>query len=220
MLRICLLFFVAFGFGLPVNAQDIVGRIKFTDGDTLRIAGHTVRLFGIDAPESDQNCQTDSGQVWACGKWATSLARKQFNGKRATCTQRDIDQYGRVVAVCRIQGQDIAALLVQQGAATAYRQYSRDYIDDEKIAALSDLGVWSGAVVDPAAHRKASRTVTSGSQASGNCVIKGNISKNGRIYHVPGQKFYNDTVITRSKGEQWFCTRAEAENAGWRAARN
>lgn len=52
------------------------------------------------------------------------------------------------------------------------------------------------------------------------CNIKGNISLNTgeRIYHIPGQEFYNDTVIRTEYGERWFCTEAKA--AGWRRAKN
>ncbi len=54
------------------------------------------------------------------------------------------------------------------------------------------------------------------------CDIKGNISINSgeRIYHVPGQEFYNDTIIRTEYGERWFCSEAEARSAGWRKARN
>ncbi len=54
------------------------------------------------------------------------------------------------------------------------------------------------------------------------CDIKGNISINSgeRIYHVPGQEFYDDTVIRTEYGERWFCTEAEARAAGWRKAKN
>jgi hypothetical protein len=52
-----------------------------------------------------------------------------------------------------------------------------------------------------------------------NCAIKGNISSGGRIYHVPGQEHYARTRINPANGERWFCSRAEAEAAGWRAAR-
>lgn len=52
------------------------------------------------------------------------------------------------------------------------------------------------------------------------CVIKGNISKTGeRIYHLPGQDFYEKTVISPEKGERWFCTEEEARAAGWRKSR-
>ncbi len=49
------------------------------------------------------------------------------------------------------------------------------------------------------------------------CPIKGNISS-AHIYHMPGQRDYCKTVIDESKGERWFCSPAEAEAAGWRAA--
>lgn len=53
------------------------------------------------------------------------------------------------------------------------------------------------------------------------CNIKGNISYNTgeAIYHVPGQEYYDATVISASKGERWFCSEAEARQAGWRKAR-
>src|SRR5690349_2755019 len=53
------------------------------------------------------------------------------------------------------------------------------------------------------------------------CDIKGNISlKTGeRIYHVPGQAFYDKTKIAPEYGEMWFCTEEEAEDNGWRKAK-
>ena len=52
------------------------------------------------------------------------------------------------------------------------------------------------------------------------CVIKGNISYNtGRkLYHLPGMEDYENTVIDFSRGERWFCTEAEAIEAGWQKA--
>jgi len=53
------------------------------------------------------------------------------------------------------------------------------------------------------------------------CAIKGNISSSSgeRIYHVPGQRYYDKTIINWSKGERWFCTEQEAVRAGWRKAK-
>ena len=49
------------------------------------------------------------------------------------------------------------------------------------------------------------------------CSIKGNISLDGeKIYHIPGQEFYDATEIDPAYGERWFCTEAEARAAGWR----
>jgi hypothetical protein len=53
------------------------------------------------------------------------------------------------------------------------------------------------------------------------CDIKGNISLNSgeRIYHVPGQEYYDVTKISPQHGERWFCSETEARQAGWRRAR-
>lgn len=52
------------------------------------------------------------------------------------------------------------------------------------------------------------------------CDIKGNVSINSgeHIYHVPGQERYLATKISPEYGERWFCTEAEARDAGWRKA--
>ena len=50
-----------------------------------------------------------------------------------------------------------------------------------------------------------------------NCRIKGNVSSRGeRIYHPPGCRYYNSTIIDPARGERWFCSEAEAVAAGWR----
>jgi len=52
------------------------------------------------------------------------------------------------------------------------------------------------------------------------CDIKGNISYSTKekIYHMPGQEYYVQTVITPGIGERWFCTEEEAIANGWRKA--
>lgn len=55
---------------------------------------------------------------------------------------------------------------------------------------------------------------------NGDCNIKGNVSTQGeRIYHMPGDEYYEETRISASHGERWFCSAEEAEAAGWRRAR-
>lgn len=53
------------------------------------------------------------------------------------------------------------------------------------------------------------------------CNIKGNVSQNNgqRIYHVPGQRYYEETRISHAWGERWFCSEAEARRAGWRRSK-
>jgi hypothetical protein len=51
--------------------------------------------------------------------------------------------------------------------------------------------------------------------------IKGNVSyeTDEKIYHVPGQEYYDETKIRPDYGERWFCTEQEARSAGWRKSR-
>lgn len=53
------------------------------------------------------------------------------------------------------------------------------------------------------------------------CLIKGNISSSTgeKIYHVPGQRNYEQTKIEPEKGERWFCTEEEAIANGWRKSK-
>lgn len=51
-------------------------------------------------------------------------------------------------------------------------------------------------------------------------VIKGNINKdNEKIFHIPGQMYYDVTKIEEWKGEKMFCTEAEAMLKGFRRAK-
>ncbi|MBW4664542.1 MAG: hypothetical protein KME01_10135 [Chroococcus sp. CMT-3BRIN-NPC107] len=49
------------------------------------------------------------------------------------------------------------------------------------------------------------------------CVIKGNISvaTGKKLYHLPGMRNYEATIIDLTKGKRWFCTEAEAQDNGW-----
>lgn len=53
------------------------------------------------------------------------------------------------------------------------------------------------------------------------CKIKGNISTRSRekIYHMPYQQHYDQTIISEHKGEKYFCTEDEAIEAGWRKSK-
>jgi len=195
--------------------DPIIGRASVIDGDTLEIHGKRIRLHGIDAPENGQSCLVGS-RKYRCGQWASQALSDKIMRGTVSCTPRDSDRYGRVVAVCRFRGMDLNAWMVSKGWALAYRLYSRDYIRQENRASNSQVGVWQGKFVKPWDWRRGKRlTVTKGKER-GRCIIKGNISRRGHIYHVPGDKYYSRTKITTSKGERWFCSEVEARAAGWR----
>jgi len=224
------------------------GHIRVIDGDTIEVGDATVRLHAIDAPETDQTCGDANSPAWACGAWVRDETRALYEGRHARCVTTDTDRYGRTVATCRVDGQDIGERLVSDGLAFAYRRYGMDYDLAEKAAAVNGRGLHATGVMSPAAFRAAKRaqarpadpqtdtgakTVTvqrgtpDGKSLLPNalnpaCTIKGNISPNSgeRIYHVPGQPYYGATRISLGKGERWFCSEAEARKAGWRKARN
>jgi hypothetical protein len=53
------------------------------------------------------------------------------------------------------------------------------------------------------------------------CNIKGNINRKtgDRVYHLPGQKHYDEVTIEPEAGERWFCTEGEAQASGWRKSK-
>ncbi|PRX35253.1 Endonuclease YncB, thermonuclease family [Meinhardsimonia xiamenensis] len=193
------------------------GAAVVIDGDTLEVRGRKVRLFGIDAPELGQSCTRDDGRGWACGRWARDWLAARLRGREVTCEKLGTDRYARTVARCAVEGEDIAEVLVRAGAAMAYRRYSLDYVDAEKEALFARRGVWSGEVDSPAEFRaRAASPVQSAPDPS--CAIKGNVSRAGRIYHMPGQRDYERVRVDPARGERWFCSEAAARAAGWRRA--
>ena len=129
---------------------------------------------------------------------------------------RDTDRYGRLVAVCFADGQDINKQIVIDGFALDYRRYSRDYIAAERNVRRDKAGMWQGTFVKPWDWRRGDRLPETKEQ-NGKCLIKGNISSSGKIYRTPSSPWYDKTQINTAKGERWFCTEAEAAEAGWRA---
>lgn len=190
----------------PVGA----GQVRVVDGDTLVLDQARVRLYGIDAPESGQTCAR-GGLDWRCGEWSGAQLRALVAAGPVRCDPRGTDRYGRMIAVCTAGGRDLAAAQVQAGAATAYLRYARDYAADEARARAAGLGIWAGTMQPPEDFRHA--------EAAPGCAIKGNIGAQERIYHLPGQEGYAATRIDAARGEAWFCSAAEAEAAGFRAAR-
>lgn len=219
MLRICAAFVLLC---LPFPAlADFSGSVRVIDADTWDVGGERVRLFGIDAPELGQMCETKQGQSWACGDWATDQVRAQYTGRRVTCERLATDRYGRTVARCLSDGKDVARDMVADGLAFAYRRYSMDYDLEEKGAAVNARGLHASAMQTPSAYRAARVAARpSAMPANPDCAIKGNISRGGeRIYHMPGQRDYAATQISAKKGERWFCSESAARASGWRAAR-
>lgn len=129
----------------PAQAESsLAGRASVRDGDTLEIHGKKIRLHGIDAPEAGQTCQRADGTAWRCGRDAAFALADHIGSRPVRCETRDMDRYGRFVARCEQNGEDIGAWMVRSGWAVAYRQYSQDYAPEEREARAARRGLWRG----------------------------------------------------------------------------
>jgi endonuclease YncB( thermonuclease family) len=202
-------------------APAVRGPAEVSDGDTLRIGAVRVRLFGIDAPESRQPCDSGEKGGWACGAAAADRLRELTAGRAVHCVPRDRDRYGRLVATCSAGGVDLGARLVAEGLARAYTRFGDDYAAVERRAKTEQIGLWRGAAAAPWDWRAEARAgAEQAAPASPDCRIKGNVSTSGaRVYHMPGGRFYERTRIDPRRGEAWFCDEEAARGAGFRPSR-
>lgn len=212
----------ALGLASTGNAAPVVieGRAEVVDGDGLRIGPIAIRIHGIDAPEDGQRCPEQGSGTWDCGTTAANALSRLVEGTDVSCTAKEQDAYGRIVATCEANGQDIADQLVADGLAWAYREYSDDYVEDEQVARAAGVGIWQASGAQTPWDYRANRWERAVADSPDGCPIKGNISSGDeRIYHTPWSRWYSRTKINTAKGERWFCDEAEAQAAGWRGAK-
>ena len=222
---------------VPAQANISSGPASVIDGDTLDMTGTRIRLLGIDAPESAQSC-TREGQPWACGEEATATLREIIASGNLTCTAQGTDVYGRTLAVCETPVFDVGREMVRRGMAVTSRDAPSDYETATEIARQMRFGLWLGEFQRPDEWRAANpqamaRLARAEAEARSpraassrpaperrytnafGCAIKGNHSRYGDfIYHLPGQRYYNET-----RPEALFCTEREAQAAGFRRSK-
>ncbi len=136
--------------------ETIAGIATVVDGDTIAIGKQRVRLWGIDAPESHQQCGRAQGP-YPCGAQATVYLSSLLSAKPATWEIKTYDRYRRAVALCMVAGTDISAAMVSAGLAVAFIRYSSDYVLQEEDARSNRRGMWEGTFTPPwdwrAGHR-------------------------------------------------------------------
>lgn len=135
-------------------AQDPVsGYARASDGDSFRLGDDRVRLLGLDAPELAQQCETRTGDNWPCGRAARDALARLLAGGTVICQPDGHDQYGRILATCRVDGRDLGATLVGEGLAIS----SGDYGREEAAARDGRKGIWDGGFQQPRQWRDANR---------------------------------------------------------------
>lgn len=163
---------------------DVTGKPRVIDGDTLKIAGESIRLYGIDAPEMAQRCDGPK-TLRKCGEFAADALIERISGKTLTCVVEGVDKYKRQIATCTVEGADLSAWMVSEGYAMAYVKFSNRYVDEEAEARAKRKGLWQTTFEPPWKYRE-TRWEVAEQEAPNGCPIKGNISRSGeRIYHTP-----------------------------------
>lgn len=203
------------------------GSVKVTrviDGDTIEIeGGERVRYIGIDTPET-----VDPRKPVQCFGVEASKKNKELVEGKSVRLEKDItnrDKYNRFLRYVWIGDTFVNLELVQQGFAQSYSyppdiKYQDRFVAAQKVARESKIGLWGACPAESKTSAPPPLALPE-SGASGQCVIKGNISSSGeKIYHLPGCGSYAKTQINVDRGEHWFCSESEAQAAGWRKALN
>ncbi|WP_324729994.1 thermonuclease family protein [Lysinibacillus fusiformis] len=206
------------------------------DGDTIRIkyngSSEKVRFLLVDTPET--NHEKLGEQPY--GPEAKEFTKQLLAGQDTVYLEFDVsyrDKYKRLLAyIYTKEGISVQEQLLKNGLARVAYIYDPNtkHVDwfksIQKTAQQSAIGIWS--VEDYVTNRGYDKDVyyaaiKKGNQSNvvedksntnnnkGGCEIKGNInSKGNKIYHMPGQRDYENTIA-----EEMFCTEEEAEAAGF-----
>lgn len=124
----------------PVE-QNLNGRLRVIDGDTIAAGDTRIRIFGIDTPERGQ----------AGADRATAVLHEILQQGAVTMTPLEKDCYGRTVGKLTVNGHDVGAAMVEMGFARA----SGAYASLERRARRNRNGLWAsmGGMPDPEAWR-------------------------------------------------------------------
>lgn len=132
----------------------IAGFPRVVDGDSLEVAGHRIRLFGIDAPEGRQDCRDAQGHTYACGRDARSALAAAIGGQSVSCKPVG-ESYDRNVSLCTVNGRDLSEAMVRSGHALELRRFSNGrYADAEREARNARRGLWAGDFERPSQWRQ------------------------------------------------------------------
>jgi endonuclease YncB( thermonuclease family) len=142
----------------PTVTSLISNKVRVVDGDTIVLDGIKIRLKGIDAPESKQECISYSGakkrtQI-PCGEMATTELKAIIGKNKINCSNEGKDIYNRQLSYCYVGGLNINEEMVRRGYAVAAVKYDKSFKLDEKIAKSTKEGLWAGEFEDPEKWRR------------------------------------------------------------------
>lgn len=200
--------------GPDVTASPVARVIQVIDGDTVILTdGTRVRYIGMDTPE-----MTDARRVSAAD--AARAANEALVKGREVRLEFDVqrtDRYGRTLAYIWVGNTLVNETLLRDGWARLLTiPPNVRYVDRLRVAARAGdaqrLRTWFLGTPVPG------RVLNSVRGQSEDCPagksVKGNVNRRGeKIFHVPGGAFYD-----RTRPEECFRDRGDAERAGYRAS--
>ena len=150
-----LIFLIAISLNPFIKANENINSFfnyQVIDGDSLKRDKKRYRIQGIDAPELKQLCWIKD-QPWSCGEAAGDYLRTIQGKEGLHCIKVDEDRYRRDIVKCSVQTKDgikdVGSIMVEEGYALAYRQYSKEYIEEEKRAKDRKKGIWKSRFIYP-----------------------------------------------------------------------
>lgn len=133
-----------------VFQDEVAGRARVVDGDSLELKGERIRLKGIDAPELAQKCRKN-GAEWACGRASLTALRKKIASHAVDCKGGEFDRHERLLAYCSAGGTELNRWMVAEGWAVSY---GGNFKTEERAAKSAKRGVWQGEFTMPQAWRR------------------------------------------------------------------
>ncbi len=134
--------------GGAASAQDISGRAGAVQADQISIGGRRISLFGIDAPDLDQDRECSANRVrYGCGANAKRALETLVDLGPVSCVDSGEKNFiGIAYMTCTMAGQDLGAELVRQGWALAFLPQSDKYKDLEAEAKAAKRGLWQDGI--------------------------------------------------------------------------
>lgn len=172
--------------------------MEIIDGDTLRLSNkQTIRLLSVDAPETQ----------YCFGVEAKKALENKVLGKKVILKDLRTDFYRRIVALVYVDGELVNQYLAKNG----FVYYNGDVTTaseiikaDSHFARENKLGIFS-------------ETCSPTKPIKPECNIKAQLqhNTNKKIYLLQGCRDYVQTLVERYKGEDYYCTEREAQEAGF-----
>ena len=92
---------------LATVGPSLAAELVATDGDTFQLDRTIYRLDGVDAPEIDQRCLDQSGDIWPCGVTARDRLSAYIGNRAVRCEDKGPDPVHkhRRIGICSIENE-------------------------------------------------------------------------------------------------------------------